>query len=185
MNLQGYANHRKARGLRGTTHVAVLYAINHGRLTAPAVQKVGTRWVIDPELADQQWAENTDVEKARGAPLPEAPPGQVPLQTQAEAHQTTRPGVPSLNSSKAIKAAAEAQMAQLDLQERKGTLVRKEDVQRDAIRCSTEFRDGLLALADRLAPVVAVEPDLLACRELLLKEFRSFLEKLSDGRSRS
>jgi len=39
MNLQAYAAHRKAMGLRGTSHVAVLKAIDSGRLHEPAVRK--------------------------------------------------------------------------------------------------------------------------------------------------
>ena len=41
MNLQQYANHRKALGLRGTSHVAVLKAIQAGRLAPPAVTRKG------------------------------------------------------------------------------------------------------------------------------------------------
>ena len=60
MNLKTYAQHRKTLGLRGSTHVAVLKAINTGRLSHPAVQQIDGRWQIEPELADEQWANNTN-----------------------------------------------------------------------------------------------------------------------------
>jgi hypothetical protein len=52
MNLQAYANHRKALGLRGTSHVAVINAYNDGRLSEPAVRREGRSWIINAELAD-------------------------------------------------------------------------------------------------------------------------------------
>ena len=59
MNLTDYGKHRKALGLRGTSHVAVLKAIERGRIMAPAVERKGHNWEINPELADQQWADTT------------------------------------------------------------------------------------------------------------------------------
>jgi hypothetical protein len=46
MNLQAYANHRKALEIRKTSHVTVLKAIDSSRLHEPAVQKEGKNWVI-------------------------------------------------------------------------------------------------------------------------------------------
>jgi pyridoxine/pyridoxamine 5'-phosphate oxidase len=60
VNLQAYANHRKALGLRGTSHVAVINAYNDGRLSEPAVRREGRSWIINAELADEQWAARTD-----------------------------------------------------------------------------------------------------------------------------
>ena len=60
MNLQQYADHRQALGLRGATHVSVLRAIKAGRLQPPAVERQGKGWEIDPALADEQWAQATD-----------------------------------------------------------------------------------------------------------------------------
>ena len=59
MNLQQYGDHRKALGLKGTSHVAVLKAIERGRLMPPAVERNGRSLEINPELADQQWADAT------------------------------------------------------------------------------------------------------------------------------
>ncbi len=60
MNLQQYADHRKALGLRGATHVSVLRAIKARRLQPPAVERQGKGWEIDSALADEQWAQATD-----------------------------------------------------------------------------------------------------------------------------
>jgi hypothetical protein len=60
VNLQQYADHRKALGLRGATHVSVLRAIKAGRLQPPAVERQGKGWEIDSAFADEQWARTTD-----------------------------------------------------------------------------------------------------------------------------
>jgi hypothetical protein len=50
--MQQYGDHRKALGLRGTSHVAVLKAIKDQRLTPPAVERQCRSWIINAELAD-------------------------------------------------------------------------------------------------------------------------------------
>jgi hypothetical protein len=56
-----YARHRKARGLPGGTHVAVLKALRAGRIEQTPD---GT---IDPAQADAAWTVNTDAGRRRAA----------------------------------------------------------------------------------------------------------------------
>jgi hypothetical protein len=122
MNLQAYANHRKAQGLKGVSHVAVLNAIKDGRLTDPAVKREGRNWVINPTLADQQWSDRTTPGErgAMGVGKAYAQPHQAPA---------SRKGIPPLAVSKEIKAAIDAQMAQLELQQLQNLLVYREDME--------------------------------------------------------
>jgi len=122
VNLQSYANHRKAQGLRGVSHVAVLNAIKDGRLTDPAVKREGRSWVINPALADQQWSDRTTPgdRGSMGVGKTYAQPHQAPA---------SRKGIPPLAVSKEIKAAIDAQMAQLELQQLQGLLVYREDTE--------------------------------------------------------
>ena len=140
MNLQAYANHRKALGLRGTSHVAVINAIKDQRLTPPAVVRDGHRWVIDAAMADEQWATRTDPSEygamgggtARPIGLPEpalpAPPPATPRRL-AEPLPAAK-GAPSLAISKQVRAAYEAKLTELDFKQRNGELVSKTDVDR-------------------------------------------------------
>jgi hypothetical protein len=139
MNLQAYANHRKALGLRGTSHVAVLNAINDGRLGAPAVQRQGRSWEINPELADQQWADATHPadrgtghhrgqEPAAAEPEPDAQrqqPASKPAKRQSDA--TMPKGVPPRAVSEAMIAAIKAKREAIALQLEEEKLVYKED----------------------------------------------------------
>jgi len=67
LSARAYAQHRAALELPGTSHVAVLKAIKSGRLEG-AFERRGRRLLIDPDLADVAWAQNTDAlegEKSR------------------------------------------------------------------------------------------------------------------------
>jgi len=153
VNLQAYANHRKAQGLRGVSHVAVLNAINEGRLTAPAVRREGRSWIIDPTLADAQWSERTTqgsmgamgVGKAYSQPYPS--PDQV---SQIK-------GVPPLAVSKGIKAAIEAQLAQLELQKAQEVLVYRDDYDRANMAALAQLKQRV----ERIAPLLRTRVPML------------------------
>lgn len=62
LTLQEYAEHRRERELPGGTIQAVHDAVQRGRITAPVVAhpRLGRKvYMVDPELADREWAENT------------------------------------------------------------------------------------------------------------------------------
>ena len=146
MNLQAYANHRKTLGLRGTSHVAVLNAINDGRLSEPAVQRQGRSWVINPELADEQWASRTDPSErgAMGIYAPRATGPKPAATVTAEPPPAAVKGGPPLAVSKQVKAAYEAKLAELDYKERSGEMVNLQDVRKEAARLARQVRDLLL-----------------------------------------
>ncbi len=56
LSLRAYAAHRTRQGLRGGSLAAVQRAIDSGRLRASVVDGR----IADPELADREWAANTD-----------------------------------------------------------------------------------------------------------------------------
>jgi hypothetical protein len=60
LSSRGYAQHRKALGLPGTTHKAVQRALADGRIHADA------EGLIDPGVADREWHANTDASKRPG-----------------------------------------------------------------------------------------------------------------------
>jgi phage terminase Nu1 subunit (DNA packaging protein) len=66
-SLRAYARRRKAHGLPGGSHQSVARAIAQGRLRASVgVGPDGQPGITDFALADQEWAENTDLTKAPG-----------------------------------------------------------------------------------------------------------------------
>lgn len=177
MNLQAYANHRKANGLRGTSHVAVLNAIKDGRLSAPAVRRNGRGWVIDPALADAQWAGRTDPNERGGAPITASA---LPPSSDAPSQSLSK-SVPALVVSKQIKAAYDARLAQLEFQRKSGELVPVAEVKAQAFALARSVRDGLMGIPDRLAPMLAATQDARQVHHLLSEEIRVALRVLADG----
>lgn len=188
MNLQAYANHRKALGLRGTSHVAVINAYNDGRLSEPAVRREGRSWIINAELADEQWATRTDpseygamgggTSKPIGIETPvQQPPTPVMQQPAAVALPSAKIG-PSLAVSKQVKAAYEAKLTELQYKERSGEMGNLQDVRKEAARLARQVRDLLLIVPSRNAAKVAAMSDPEDIRALLQQEIESALRGL-------
>jgi hypothetical protein len=191
VNLKQYADHRKALGLRGQSHVAVINACNDGRLTPPAVHRNGRSWVINAELADEQWATRTDPSEYGGmgggiarpigvtaAPTPQPTPAP---EAPAELTAPVPKGGPSLAVSKQVKAAYEARLTELDFKQRNGELVSTRDVKSQAFTLARAVRDGMMGIADRLAPQLAASTDARQVHALLTTEIRVALRALADG----
>lgn len=172
MNLQAYAAHRKARGLRGTSHVAVLKAIESGRLTEPAVRKIDGRWQIDAPLADAQWAGNTSNMPDNGTELPEPPNTRQPH---------PEGGGPSLAQAKRAKAVYEAELTRLQLMREKKELLLVEEVKREAARLARQVRDLLLMIPARNSAKLCTMQDQEEIRLLLQVEIESALRGLANA----
>ena len=173
MNLQAYAAHRKAKGLRGTSHVAVLNAIDSGRLTEPAVRRVGRYWHIDAGLADAQWATNTDPAQVRGAP--DALP---PINTR-QPHPAG--GGPSMAEAKRARAVYQAERERLAVMREKGELVPTHEVRQEAARLARQVRDLLLMIPARTAGKVATMQDQEQIRSYLMDEIETALRGLANA----
>lgn len=68
------------------------------------------------------------------------------------------------NRARAFKETAIAKLKQLELQIRQGELLEKSDVENTWTRGFTAFKNRLLLFPDKVAPKVAVCPDVLECR---------------------
>jgi hypothetical protein len=159
MNLSQYARHRKARGLRGGTHVAVLKAIEAGRLTPKAARREGDAWVINPDIADREWGSNTD-------PDPRNPSGMSGPATQTARAPVAPPqmenalgSVPPLHVSKAVRAAYLAKLAGIEVDRTLGERVLKTEVKKEAFELGRRIRENLLNLPDRIAFELAAITD--------------------------
>jgi hypothetical protein len=187
MNLQAYANHRKALGLRGTSHVAVINAYNDGRLSEPAVRREGRSWIINAELADEQWAARTDPSEYGGQVGGGSRPIGIKTPVQQQPATTPPPpppppkGGPSLAVSKQVKAAYEAKLTELEYKERSGEMGNLQDVRKEAARLARQVRDLLLIVPSRNAAKVAVMSDPEEIRALLQQEIESALRGLASA----
>jgi hypothetical protein len=155
--------------LPGGSLAAVQKAIEAGRIRL-------INGKIDPEVADIQWERNTDpTQQKRGAsggsldwtssslhrpPTPAATP-----RTSADVCTGVPPEARLMRTSvsrirEAARAdAARAELLEYELEQKRGNLVRAEDVKRAAFEKARVARDALMAIPDRLAPLLAAESD--------------------------
>ena len=72
-----------------------------------------------------------------------------------------------------------AKRERLEYERRKGTLLDKKEVERDAFNQGRIFRDAIFNIADRVAGELAAETDQDVIHGTLMREFRQALEGLS------
>lgn len=146
LSLSAYAKRR------GVSHVAVSKAIAAGRLSASVVRDArGAPKIADPELADREWAANT-------RPRVDHPPadlgGEPPVHAPRTARLPTgapRPDVPDYNESRARRESALADMAEIEVAERRGELVPVDEARADVVSRFTVVRTRLLGVPSRVA----------------------------------
>jgi hypothetical protein len=151
---------RKYAVHRGVSVQAVSKAVAAGRITT--VSDVKGRRRIDPEVADIQWSRNTDpvqAQRAAGQRV-QAPPTMDHSPADPRAAQSVRDRVET----------ARAELLELELQEKRGILVKVEDVKRRAFELARAMRDALQALPPRVAAQVAAESDAARCHDILAAE---------------
>ena len=165
VSANAYAKHR------GVSLQAVLRAIREGRLSASAQQRETGRWDIDPELADEEWRQNTD--SGQGAPAHAKNRRQL-----SEPQEDSGDQPMSYADARAQHERFKARLAQLELEEREGKLVQADAVKQEAFRVARIVRDAMLNLPDRIAAELAAETNQFKVHQRLTKEIRRALEGL-------
>ena len=175
MSLRAYARRR------GTSAPSVLRAIKGGRLSRSLVYVGGVAQIADPDLADQEWAANTDLTKAPGYVKERAANAVPHTETPTETPET--PVTPSQGSRSTMADAAldekrwKARLAEQEFLKEAGELV---NAKRAVAAFSTqviEARTKLLAVPSK---VKARSPD-LTLEELAIidEEIRRALESIA------
>lgn len=183
---RAYARSRAERGLSGGTHAAVQKAIKNGR-----IRLIDGK--IDPEVADIQWDRNTDpAQQKRGsqggqavAPpasgSPAALPG-APAQTSAPTNGNGANEDQISRIREAARAdAARAELLNWELERKRGNYVRADEVKKMAMDKARIARDALLAIPNRLAPILAAETDVAKVHALITQEVRRVCAELAAG----
>jgi hypothetical protein len=171
----------------GVSHTAVQKAINTGRLSAClGKDKQGNVKIADPELADREWAANTDQssptnritgEPKRRKETATAPyePRQaaVPPPKGTEDHGGAMPDKgPSYAKSRAIREAYMARLAKLEFDQKAGKVINADEARVAVFNIGRRARDMLLAVPDRVAPLVVGQDDAHEIHRLLMDEMR-------------
>ena len=154
LSIRAYAKYR------GVSDAAVRRAIEDKRITTmPDGQ-------IDPEVADREWDTNTE-DKYR------------PKNISAVPEPSTGTGV-SLQKSRANKELFEALLKKLEYEQKSGKLVELSKMEVDAFTAARVARDKLLAIPDRIAPILVGITDIHEIKEVLRKEILTSLQNLTD-----
>lgn len=107
----------------------------------------------------------------------------VPVPTPPSAPADTSPAVDmaatSYHVAKTLREAAEARMAELKLAEMRRQLIRADDVRALHAKAAVQFREALMQIAARLAPILAAETDQSKIQTILDAEHRHALTEFT------
>ena len=170
MQVTQYAQHR------GVQLRAVQFALERGRIHRNA------EGLIDSDLADREWEENTNAAQARPGRKPRKDPAESLMRGGNVAGQEPTVGLTSFNSARTIKEIYDAKLKKLEHDERAGKLLPKRDVEVTAFNRARILRDAILNVPARLAARLAAEPDQIACHNILEQDLRAVLDEFSKGK---
>ena len=165
MSLRAYARHRKAAGLVGGNLQAVQQARDAKRITLTADGRIA-----DAARADAEWAANTRAERV---PLtgPTAPGGEEPI---------------DFGEARARLEAAKAQLAELELAEKRAELVAVKEVDARMVGEYARAKTKLLAVPSKMRqrdPAFTLEQ--IALLEALIRETLNDLASDEDAPARA
>lgn len=161
---------------RGLSHTAVQKAIRLGRINTYGGGK------INPTEADRAWAENTDLDKpsnrVTGDPAGARGRGQAKPRTLKDFDGDSENSV-SYAKARAAREIYQAQLAKLELEQKRGELVDAEQVKADAFAMARKARDQLLSLPDRVIPRLVAAKTPKRMRPILEAEILLICEEIA------
>jgi hypothetical protein len=164
----------------GISHTAVQQAIASGRIST-----LGGK--IDPAMADHQWQQNTDQSKPRnritGSPRHHRRPNEPPLPMRMGSTMDAEDdpaAVAGFARARAARELYQAQLAKIELDLRRGILVRADEVRLRSFSRARKARDLLIAVPERLAAILAATEDPGDVRRILDAEMESICQGIID-----
>ena len=143
-----YAKHR------GVDDKAVRNAIATGRITT-------IHDMIDPEVADKQWDENTRHEFA------------------PRTHTNDDRASSIAQSNRQKKETLEIMLKKLEYDEKSGKLISREEVERDVFNAARAARELWKGVVHRVAPMLLCKTEIAEIEQILDPEIGPFLEVLT------
>lgn len=181
MSLRAYAKRI------GVSVEAVSQAIKAGRLTKSVTRdSAGKPKIGNAELADKEWAANTDQSKPRNAitgdPKHRRASKDEPMKPMANDGGDIGGKGPSYAQSRAIREAYMARLAKLEFDEKSGKTVSADAVRIAIFNTARKARDMLMAVPDRVAPLVVGQTDQHEIHRILMDEVRRIASEVSKMR---
>lgn len=166
-------NQRKRKGRKGLTQkqAAEILSLSHQRISQ--LVKAGKMKLLDDGSIDphalkkpQKSTMVASQEPTSEAPAPELGPETEPGEEHNRWYWEDR------------LAEAKAKNAWLDYEQKAGELVQREIVEEYIFEVCRTVRDRLLAVPDRIAPLLAKSTSIRTCRDIAMREQRQALEEL-------
>lgn len=158
--------------LKGVSVEAVSKAVKVGRLSKSVTWSKANKPRLLPDLAEQEWAANTDSAQQRVRATPPPRPDPEPEQPANE------PRTATFQQARTLREAYMARLAKLEFEEKSGKLVTVESVKNEAFRTARIVRDNLLNIPDRVAAELANETNQFKVHQRLTQELRRALEDM-------
>lgn len=203
---RSHLSQRKFAGRLGCSHTYIQKLLAKGTITPAALNEKGR---IDPLVALPEILSSVDesiscITGPAADWLTELREGDVPAsvkqiaRTPAKAKRAaTKPAAPkktakqappppagdekeSITEANRRKAIAEADMKEMARAKERGLLVCAREVELEYFSRARQLRDAILAISDRIAPIVAAESDEHAVRQIIDNEHRTVLKQLSE-----
>jgi len=159
LSIRGYAQHRKDEGLPGGNPSAVQRAIKAGRITRNRHGK------IDPERADAEWSKHTNPALSHGKP-------------ESGGNGDSADG--TYQEHRARIAAIDAEIKQLDLDERRKRVAPVELVGRLQFQFARALRDRMLQVGAHVAPEIVGSKSIRKIERAIEREVRAGLEEVAN-----
>ena len=172
---------------RGVSAKSVVVAVQSGRLSASVVHTASGPKIGDPELADREWASNTDLTRAPGyvkarEAARESPPdfeGQASAAAAASRPPAQAAPTMSLGDASALAMEWKAKLSELEYLERSARLVDAESVEARFVDAITKCRTKLLGVPSKMkAARPSMSRDDLVVLDRLIRET---LEDVAEG----
>lgn len=185
---------------RGCSGEAVRRAIQSGRLVESVTRDArGRPKIADPALADSEWGGSTSpaqqrdqgqigdaVSRSKGGDGKTRAPSTTPVEPKGDNGGGEEDGgnataARGYQKARAVKEHYNARIAQLEYEEKAGKLVDADEVRRQYEDAGRKIKQGMQAIPDRVAPIVAAESDPKVVHEMISKEVEQVLKELADS----
>jgi hypothetical protein len=159
---------------RGVSKEAVSKAIEKGRITT--IPGENGRKLIDPEVADIQWAKNTDPLQSQRANAPKGERGQQPA---AGGSGDGGDSGSAYWDARTLREQSEAAIADMKRRQMEGDLVERKRVEEASMRIGRMLRDAVLGVPTKLAPEVSHLTDAWEIEQRLSAALRQVLDDVA------
>ena len=128
-----------------------------------ACEKKGNRWLVDEDRLDEYMGNK------RKTAIPNAV-------REAIVSEKLDPSKLTYDQATTVQARLKTMLLMLDVEERKGKLISKEQVEKEAFECGRKVRDAVMSLPERVSPILAGMTKEFEINNLLKKEIILILE---------